>query len=622
MGPTTTPDLPVDTLVHRIARWAKHTPDSPATHVKRGAGFETRTWAQHWDAVQGVGRALLAAGHRPGDAVAILAGNTPEWVQAQFGVQAAGGIVAPIYTTSTTEQTAYIVANSGARIAFCDSAAQLDKLLAAERDGLCPRFEALVVFGEADAHGGASEPDPRVHVFGPWCAADDHHAAQASDLQARIDALTPEGTCLLIYTSGTTGVPKGVMLGHAGQLMACNSVLEEFSIFKQAPYRVVSYLPLSHQTEQLVTNVGGIITGGEVYFCPEVSMVREYLGVARPTLFMGVPRVWEKFEAALRARLAETTGLKGKLAAWALATELRGFERDCETGGYHDSLPRRIARKLVVDKIKGQLGLDALLVAFTGSAPMGKSTARFFGSLGIAVHEGYGLTETSGLATTHRYGRPRAGTVGAALSCCELSIADDGEILVRGPNVTRGYLNMPEESRELFTEGGFMRTGDLGEVDAQGELRITGRKKEILITAGAKNVAPAELEHLVQTIDGVGQAVVVGDGEPYLSVLLTLDPERLDALGAAAGSSARDMAGLAADPAVEKHLQGAVQTHCNDQVARYQTLKKLAVLPAEFSVEGGELTPSMKLRRKEIHAKYATLIADFYRDKNAGISAA
>ena len=598
-----------DTLVHRIAGWARQAPDRNALHVKRNGAWESLSWGQYWGAIQEVARGLLALGHKPGECIAIVGANRPEWVQLQFGAQAICGVPAPIYATSTVEQVGYILSNSQARIAVCDTGEQLNKYLQAEAAGHCERFEHLVVFDPPDSG------DERVLGFDELRRMGREQSGDAFD--TRFAELKADQTCLLIYTSGTTGQPKGVMLDHAGQLEAVKGVLEVYGQFKaEVPYRVVSYLPLSHQTEQLVTNVGAIVTGGEVYFCPDLNQIKDYLAVAHPTLFLGVPRVWEKFEAALRANLGQATGIKARLAAWAMKTELEGFKRSVERGQPYLPLKRVLAQRLVIDKVKAALGLDQLSVGMTGAAPIGVATQEFFASLGICINEGYGMSETSGVATVTDRRRPRFGTVGKAVRGVDIRITEEGEIQLKGRSMTKGYFRLPEASAELYTEDGWLRTGDLGEQDAEGNLRITGRTKELLITAGGKNVAPVEMENYIKAIEGVGQAVAVGDGQPYICALITLDPENLEALAQQASVAAGSMEQMAQDAALERWLMAEIDKRCNTNVARYQTIKKIKILPVEFSVEGGELTPTMKLRRNIIAKKYASDIQAFYADKN------
>lgn len=593
------------TLVHTIARWAESHPGQPALHERVDGHWRTLSWSEYYAALTDVGRGLIALGHEVGDCVAIVGRNCPAWVICEFGIQAARGVPAPIYVTNTPEQLGYIVGNSRSKIAIADGADQLEKYLSAEAEGLFPKLEHIITFDEVE------HEDARVMSFAALrkLGAEQDPAA----LNERLDALTGDETCLLIYTSGTTGQPKGVMLDHEGQLMVGRSCLARFPRFEQhiTEYHAVSYLPLCHQAEQLITNVNSIVTRGQVYFCPDMAELKDYLVAARPTIFLGVPRVWEKFEAALTANLSAATGLKGKLASWARDTELAAFRQDLSRGETRISLPRKFARKLVIDKIKNALGLDRLEVAVTGSAPIAVSTQEFFASIGITIFEAYGMSETSGVATLTDPTSPAFGTVGTALAGVEIRIAEDGEVCLKGRNNTRGYLHMPEASAELYDEDGWLLTGDLGSLDAAGNLRITGRKKELLITAGGKNVAPVEMENYVKSIDGVAQCVVVGDRQPYLCALITLDPENLDAVRQASGTTG-ELAELAGSEKVRSWLRGEIEARCNAQVARYQTIKKFELLPVEFSVDGGELTPTMKLKRGPISEKYADVIAKLY----------
>ena len=594
------------TLVHRIEDWAERTPDRPALHARLpGGGWQSVSWKQYWQAVREVGNGLIALGVHPGECVSIVGPNCPEWVQAEFGIQAARGIVAPIYVTNTAEQTGYIMGHCRARIVFCDNQEQLDKLVDCERRGQIPRLLHIVTFHDLGAN------DPRVKTF---AALRELGKSQSGpELDRRLDAMADTDTCILIYTSGTTGVPKAVQLTARGQLAISPSITDlKPELAPEGRYRLVSYLPLCHQAEQLFTNLFSLEVGGQVFFCPDLTQIKDYLLEVRPTVFLGVPRVWEKFEAALRARVEGQKGLRGRLARWALATELSCFEREVNENRPVNSLRRRIARALVIDKVKRAIGLDRLVVAVTGSAPIGVSTQRFFASLGVCLYEGYGLSEGSGVSTVTDMKRPRFGTVGKALRNVEIKIAEDGEILIGGVTLMPGYLHMPEETKEIFTTDGWLRSGDLGSFDGEGNLRITGRKKELIITAGGKNVGPVEMENLIKTIVGVGQVVVVGDRKPYLVALVSLNPEAVVELAQAAGTEPGSVAELSLKPEVRAYLERQIEVACNAKVAPYQTIKKIAVLPHELTVEGGELTPTMKLRRSVITAKYEDTIEKLY----------
>jgi long-subunit acyl-CoA synthetase (AMP-forming) len=435
------------------------------------------------------------------------------------------------------------------------------------------------------------------------------------DLDARLDAVKMDDVALLIYTSGTTGLPKGAMLTYRGIELIANAVREVFASLLETKTRMVSYLPLCHAAEQGMTNFTGLAAQSETYFCSDLTRIKDFLVEVHPTLFLAVPRVWEKFEAALRGKLAEATGIKAKLASWARKTELEAFKKESETGQPVSSFSRSLANKLVISKIKEALGLDELQVALSGAAPISVSTLEFFASIGLPIHEGYGMTETSAFASVQPYGKLKFGTIGKPLPGVEAMIAEDGEIMLKGINMVKGYLRLPEKTAELYDEEGWMHTGDLGAIDADGYISITGRKKDLIITAGGKNVAPAEMEGYLQSIAGVGQAVVVGDRQPYLSALIVLDPEALPELEVA--SQIRDLSDVATaarNPKVKRFIEEEMELACNSKVARYQTIKKIHILPSVFSVDGGELTPTLKVKRNIVNEKYASEIAAFYAE--------
>ena len=594
-------------FVHQLESWAKQKPDAPAIHDKGPDGrWRTLTWSEYWTAVREVAKGLISLGHEPGDCVAIVGANRIEWVLAQFGIIAAKGIPAPGYPSNTIDQVAHILRNSEAKIAIADSG----ELVGNYRKAIATDAEHIQVEHLVCMLDG--EDDEALTLDGLRAAGREQDDAE---LDARLAATGADDVCMLIYTSGTTGVAKGVMLDHGGIMHMQQAILGVAPIFRDPatnPYTVVSYLPLCHVAEQAATNLGALMTGGEVYFCPDIKQIKDYLAEVRPTVFLAVPRVWEKFQAALEARLGEATGLKAWLAGWARNTELAAVKQEMATGRSAGGLGRSLANKLVISKVKGALGLDRLSLALTGAAPISVGTLEFFASLGIAVHEVYGMSETTALLTGNPMGAVRFGTVGRALDGMEVKIAEDGEIIARGRNMTKGYLRMPEKTAELLDEDGWLHTGDLGSFDDDGYLRITGRKKDILITAGGKNVAPAEMEAYLNQIPGVSQAVVIGDRQPYLSALIVLDPENLDTLATNAGVSVASLEALAGDAKVKAHLMARVEADCNAKVARYQTIKRIKVIPHEFSVEGGELTPTMKVKRNVVSEKYSKDIEALY----------
>ncbi len=376
---------------------------------------------------------------------------------------------------------------------------------------------------------------------------------------------------------------------------------------------VVSYLPLSHIAEQMFSILAAVSAGYTIWTCPAVDQLKPYLVEARPTLFLAVPRVWEKFKAALETKLGEATGAKAKIVNWSRRQGLKGGRTMMSTGEPQglDALKYRIANRLFFQKLKGQLGLDRLEMAVTGAAPIGKDVLEFFLSCGIIIHEVYGQSEDTGPTTFNNPfpGQRKHGTVGLPLPGVEVKIADDGEILVQGRNVFVGYYKNPEATAEALKDG-WLYSGDIGEFDSDGFLRITDRKKDLIITAGGKNVAPQNIEKLMKRIDGISQCVVIGDRRKFLSALFALDEEGAPALAARHGWPT-NLSELATHPDFQRHLQQGVDK-ANSELARYETIKKFTVLPNDFSIEGGELTATMKVKRKVVNEKYASEIEAFY----------
>jgi long-subunit acyl-CoA synthetase (AMP-forming) len=601
-------------MLSRIEGWAKAHGNEPAIHDRNSDGtWATSTWGEYWESVRRVGKGLMALGLQPEDCVAIVGANRRDWVICQHGINAARGIPAPLYTTLLPEQMAYIVSNAESKIVICDDETQLNKYISIA-GGDSP-IEHIVTMDDL----GSS--DPRVITLEALMAKGD--SISDAELDAGLDSVKSDDVALLIYTSGTTGLPKGAMLTHAGIDLIANAVAEVFPSLMQTKTRSVSYLPLCHAAEQGMTNFAGLMIQGETFYCSDLTQIKDYLVEVHPTIFLAVPRVWEKFEAALRGKLAEATGIKAKLASWARKTELEAFKQEAETGRPVSSFSRALANKLVISKIKEALGLEQLQVALSGAAPISVSTLEFFASIGLPIHEGYGMTETTAFASVQPHGRPKLGTIGRPLPGVQAKIAEDGEIMLKGINMVKGYLRLPDKTAELYDSDGWMHTGDLGAIDEDGYISITGRKKDLIITAGGKNVAPAEMEGYLQSIPGVGQAVVVGDRQPYLSALIVLDPEALPELEVAAQiSGLSDVQSAARNEDVKRFIEQEMQEVCNKKVARYQTIKKIKILPSVFSVDGGELTPTLKVKRNVVNEKYAAEIAAFYGEAAAATQGA
>ncbi len=600
------------TMVHEVLReTTKRYGDRPALRVKRDGGWRTTTWSAYEREARRVGRALVKLGVEPGKGVAIIGHNGPEWLEADIGAILAGAVPAGIYTTSSPEQVRYITDHCEAKVAFADTPEQVEKFVA-EQDRM-PRLEAVVqMLGRPkDARRGRL----RVLAWNELLALGDEVAE--GELDARIAAQKPDDVCTLIYTSGTTGDPKAVMITHTNIVWTAQALLKAFRFLDNEV--IVSYLPLSHIAEQMVTIHGPMAMGSLVYFAESIEKLGETLQEVRPTVFLGVPRVWEKIQAKIVAAGASAPPMRKKIVAWARKVGLAaGY---AEQRGEARPLTLPIAKKLVFDKVRERLGLDRARICATSAAPISKDTLEFFLSLGIPILEVYGMSECTGPATYSPPDDYRTGKCGIVLPGTELKIAEDGEICMRGPHVFKGYLKDPEATKNAIDADGWLHSGDIGTIDEDGFLQITDRKKDLLITAGGENIAPQVLEGQLKSIPVIAQAVVVGDRRKYLGALVTLDPERVQAEAAAAGSPAKTVAEAAQCPVFKRHLQKQID-EVNSRLARVQTIKKFVIVPHEFSIDGGELTPTMKVKRKVVNEKYRAEIESMYAEQAEPVAAA
>jgi long-subunit acyl-CoA synthetase (AMP-forming) len=555
------------------------------------------SWSGYRQAAWQAAGGFMRLGLEPGKGVAVLAFNRPEWFIADIGAIVAGGLPAGIYTTCTPEQCQYVAHHSEAAVIVVENAQQLEKILSV-RDQL-PQLPAIVMMdGESD--------DPGVHT---WQELLDLGSEVAeAEIEARIEAQRPEDPATLIYTSGTTGPPKAVMLSHTNLVWTAAQVLEFLEL--QQGDQFLSYLPLSHIAEQMVSLHAPLHIGGCSWFAESIEKLPVNMREVRPHIFFGVPRVWEKIQAAIEAAGAQNPPLKRKIAAWARGVGKRAGYAD-QRGEAKPALAG-LADKLVFSKVREKLGLDRARVCACSAAPITLDTLEFFLSLGIPILEVYGMSECTGPGTMSLRSRYKTGRAGFAIPGTELRIADDGEVLMRGPHVFLGYYKDEAATQEALDEDGWLHSGDIGEIDGDGFLKITDRKKELLITSGGKNVAPAPIEALLKSIAGVAAAVVIGDSRKYLAALLTLDPERLPETAVAAGSPATDEAAAAACPEIHAWLEAQFAT-VNQRLASYETIKRFAVIPSQFTPESGELTPTMKLKRRVIYERYASEIEGLYQ---------
>ncbi len=588
-------DRVADTIPKRLFEQAVQRPEQAAYHVKENGLWRATGWEAYAKEVMQAARALVSLGFQPGDRVCILGFNRPEWTILDLAAMAAGGACAGIYTTCSPEEVQYIVHHAGAHLILVENEAQASKV-AAQRAHLPALLHVVGMRG------------PRVAGVMSW---EDFlargEATPASEVRARIEALEPSGLATLIYTSGTTGPPKAVMLSHQNLAWTAKQLCE---VTEMAPGgRGLSYLPLSHIAEQMTSIHGPVTSGGAVYFAESIDKVPENLKEVRPTIFFGVPRIWEKFHAAIAGKMKTATGNKARLLAWArkVGAEVSAQRNAGKEPGALLAAQHRLASRLVFTPLKQLIGLDHALVMVSGAAPIAREIIEFFASLDLRVQEIYGQSEDSGPTTFNLKHATRFGTVGVPMRGVKVVIAEDGEILVKGPNVFLGYYADEEATRQALDADGFLHSGDLGAFDAQGFLTITGRKKDILITAGGKNITPKNIESAVKNHPLVGEAVLIGDRRKYLTMLVTLDPD-----ASAAWMSERGLSSSPpAEPSIRQAIQGQIDA-VNEKLARVEQVKKFTVLPRAFGIETGELTPTLKVKRSVVNQNFAAEIEAMY----------
>jgi long-subunit acyl-CoA synthetase (AMP-forming) len=577
------------TLVESFFDTANRYAGRIALRHKRGGAWHERTWRDFAREVRQVGRAFIHLGLEPEGKVAILAPNRPEWMIGAVAAMAAGGAPVGIYGTSTADQVGYIAAHAECRIAIVHDRKQLQKFRA--EAARLPHLKHYILLD-----GKPEQPD-ELSWDGLVALAD---KSDDATLDARWKALTPQSVATLIYTSGTTGVPKAVMISHRNVTFAAEGARDRLGVSERD--HLLSYLPLSHIAEQVLSLHGAAVVGYTVSCLEDLNQLGDYLRDVRPTVFFGVPRVWEKIQAKMMEAGKSAPPLRRKIAAWARATGLRAWK--AMEAGQRPPLSYYLAKKIVYSKVRERLGLDRCWMLASGAAAISRSTLEFFYSLDMPIYEVYGMSEVTGPGTISIPGQFRIGSVGRALDGTEVKIAEDGEILMRGPHVFLGYFKDEAATKEMIDADGWLHSGDIGEIDRDGYLRVTDRKKDLFKTAGGKYIAPQPLEGKLKSIPGIAQAVVVGEGRKYAVALLTLDPDACKAQG-------RSLEEMASDPTVVRQIEGEVHK-INATLAPYETIKRVKVLPTEFSVETGEMTPSLKLRRKVVNQKYAREIEGLY----------
>ena len=572
----------------------------------RGDRIDGLSGKQVFERTRDMSLGLGGLGVSPGDRVAIVAESRPEWIICDLAILAAGGVTVPIYPTLSSAQARYILQDSSARVAIVSTADQLGKVQ--EVRHLLPSLEAVVVMDAAAGQTASVLTMDDVALRGHARMTGEWGAGRTFRDAAR--QVAPDDLATIIYTSGTTGEPKGVMLTH-GNLVANLEAGSQVLELSQADV-ALSFLPLSHGFERMVSYIY-LFTGVSIVFAESMETIARDIGTVQPTVVTGVPRVYEKIQARIVTTGEGASPAKAAIFRWAVKAGIAKARARLtgRTPGPLVSAKAAVADRLVFSTIRQRLG-GRIRFLVSGSAPLGASVLEFFHGIGLPIVEGYGLTETAPILTVNPANAPRAGTVGRPLPNVELRIAPDGEILARGPNVMTGYYNKPEATREVLKDGWFA-TGDIGALDAEGYLRITDRKKDILVTSGGKNIAPQPIEDVLRSSPLVAEAVVLGDRRRYVAALLvpefTALERRLQGLGRP--PAARDE--LVTRPDVIALYQEIVDA-LNRDLSPYERVKRMALLPSEFTVASGELTPTLKVKRRVVEERWRTQIEALYRD--------
>ncbi len=589
------------TVVDMFRQICRENAARTAYMYKHDGHWHGLTWADQEAAVKRVGKALIAAGIRHGDRVGILAQTRLEWVQADLGTNNVGAVTMGVYPSMLGPDCAYVLSFSGTRLLVLDTPQQLDKILH-ERPRI-PSLEKIVILD------GPANPTHDVITWDEFLAQGD--AVSDEEFERRAGAVKPGDLAALVATSGTTGQQKLAMITHDNLVFTCGSVLSCVPVYPH--YLTLLFLPLAHVFARVIAYVT-LRAGATLAFAEDLTKVGENLRETKPHYIASVPRIFEKVHEKILGDVAAAGGMKAKICHWAFrngvaVSRLRQKGQPVPAGL---RLRYALADRLVFHKIRAALG-GRLVFAISGAAPLNPALGEFFHAAGVLVLEGLGMTENTSFSNLNRLETNRFGTVGQPGPGVEMKRAADGEILFRGRNVMQGYYNNPDATAEVLDAEGWLATGDVGEIDADGALRITDRKKDLIITAGGKNVAPQRIERYLRNSPYVSQAVAFGDKRKFISALLALNADALTRWATERSLPAGDWTALLARPEVRDLLEREV-AQANEQLASFEQVKKFEILPRELTIEDGELTPTLKVKRKVVATKYAALVEKLYAE--------
>jgi long-chain acyl-CoA synthetase len=590
------------TIVDYLQRNVERYGDDPAIHYKGNGDWKALTWKQYQQAIHDAAAGLQSLGVGDGEFVGIMSGNRPEHVIADYASIHAGATGVTIYSTLAANEIQYIADNCKVTVAILEDLEYMKRW--EEIRSELPNLRYVVLME------GSENYDTADWVLG-WdeliARGKNHLQGDPDSVTRSAAAITPDTLATLIYTSGTTGTPKGVMITQRNVVWTAECLRRAANV--EFGPRMVSYLPLAHIAERMATHYLCTYLAGQVWFCPNLSNVLEYIQAAKPTIFFGVPRVYEKFHSRMVANFEAAEGIQGRLLHMALDANTKRVQAEKE--GKSGPMFAGILDKVVLSKVRGRLGMEDVNLAITAAAPIHAELVEFFHTIGIPLFELYGMSETTGPATTNIHGANKFGSVGKALPGVEVKTLEDGELLMRGGVIAAGYYKLPEESAEAFEPDGWLHSGDLARIDEDGFVWIVGRKKDIIITAAGKNIAPAIMETGLGNHPLIAKAAMVGDRRKFLSVVIALDAEEAVEWAKANDVEYVDLAGFSANEKVQEEIARAIE-EANTRVARVEQIKKWIIVPDDWTPESGELTPSLKLKRNVVLTKYADEIESMY----------
>lgn len=580
--------------------------DRVALRKKEYGLWHDISWNEYYQQACHVGSALLSMGLKKGDGVSIIGDNCPEWVIIDMGIQCSGGVVTGIYSTNAWEQVEYVIQNSESKFFFVENEEQLDKWLNFREN--TPNLKKIIVW---DLEGLRDFKDPMVMNYEAFLEMGRRVTKEGTkDFETRMDEVEPDDLSMLIYTSGTTGPPKGAMLTHKNLIWMGRAITTENPM--NDTDEVMSFLPLCHVFEQLFSVMGHIVKGYVVNFVEKPDTVIDNMIEVSPTIGYAVPRIWEKYYSAIYIRMSDATWFKKIVfySALKIGQKRATLIMDFLKVPAYLKLFYWLAYFIIFRKLKKRMGWDRLRVAISGAAPISPDVLHFFQSIGVNLMEGYGQTEGTGVACVSRTGQVKFGTVGPPITGTEIKIAEDGEILVKSPSIFKGYFRNPKDSAETVKDG-WLYSGDVGEIDKDGYLKITDRKKDIIVTAGGKNITPQYIENKIKFSPYVNDAVIIGDRRKYITSLIMIDEDNVVKYAQDHKVQFSTYKDLAQNDEIQKLIQKEIN-NVNESLARVEQVKKFTILPKKLYEEDGEVTPTMKVKRKYVNEAFKDLIEAMY----------